>query len=97
VRRWLREKKIEADPFKSQVAAVSVGIVGSRPVLDLDYQNDSQASVDMNVVMNGEGDFIEVQASGEEATFSQAQLDKLLKLARKGILQLMQIQRKALG
>ena len=97
VRRWLREKKIEADPRKSQVAAVSVGIVGGRPVLDLDYQNDSRASVDMNVVMNGEGDFIEVQASGEEATFSRAQLDNLLKLARKGILQLMQIQHRALG
>lgn len=89
--------KLEESPIKSQVAAVSVGIVDGKPVLDLDYAKDSAASVDMNVVMNGAGDFIEVQASGEEATFSQTQLDKLLKLARKGIGQLMQVQRRALA
>jgi ribonuclease PH len=97
VQKLLKAKKIKEQPLKSQVAAVSVGIVDGRPTLDLDYEKDVRASVDMNVVMNGEGDFIEVQASGEEATFSQAQLDKLLKLARKGINQLMQIQRKVIG
>jgi len=96
VKKLMRSKKISASPLKSQVAAVSVGIVDGRATLDLDYKKDVSASVDMNVVMNGEGDFIEVQASGEEATFSQAQLDKLLKLARKGIVQLMQIQKRAL-
>lgn len=97
VQKLKRSGKLDANPIKSQVAAVSVGIVDGKPVLDLDYAKDSAASVDMNVVMNGEGDFIEVQASGEEATFSQAQLDKLLKLARKGIGQLMQIQKRALS
>jgi ribonuclease PH len=97
VRRLMRSGVIATDPLKSQVAAVSVGIVDGRPMLDLDYKKDSSASVDMNVVMNGHGDFIEVQASGEEATFSQAQLDKLLGLARKGITRLMQMQKKALA
>jgi ribonuclease PH len=97
VKKLIRSKKIGANPLKSQVAAVSVGIVDGRATLDLDYKKDSSASVDMNVVMNGEGDFIEVQASGEEATFSQAQLDKLLKLARKGITQLMQIQKRSIA
>ena len=97
VRKLMRSGAIAANPLKSQVAAVSVGIVDGRPMLDLDYKKDSSASVDMNIVMNGDGDFIEVQASGEEATFSQAQLDKLLKLARKGIVQLMQIQKRILA
>lgn len=96
IQKLLRQKKLASNPIKSQVAAISVGIVDGRPALDLDYEKDVRASVDMNVVMNDHGDFIEVQASGEEATFSQAQLDKLLDLARKGIVQLMQIQRKAL-
>ena len=97
VQKLHRAKKLSANPLKSQVAAVSVGVVDGQPMPDLDYQKDARASVDMNVVMNGEGDFIEVQASGEEATFSQTQLDKLLKLARKGITQLMQIQKRALA
>jgi ribonuclease PH len=79
------------------VAAVSVGMVDGRPVLDLDYIEDVDASVDMNVVMTGQGRFVEVQGSGEEATFSQEELDALVGLAKKGIGELRQRQRAALG
>jgi ribonuclease PH len=79
------------------VAAVSVGIVEGRPVLDLDYIEDVDASVDMNVVMTGAGRFVEVQGSGEEATFSQEELDALVRLARGGIEKLRSKQSGALG
>ncbi len=84
-------------PLKDSVAAVSVGLLGSQVLLDLDYQEDSQAQVDMNVVMTGSGRFVEVQGTGEEATFSREELDQLLKVAARGIGQLTQIQREALG
>jgi ribonuclease PH len=84
-------------PLADSVAAVSVGLVEGRPVLDLDYQEDAAASVDMNVVMTGGGRFIEVQGTGEESTFTQEELTALLKLARAGIDQLTTVQRKALG
>ncbi|HEX4142828.1 MAG TPA: ribonuclease PH [Pirellulales bacterium] len=83
--------------LRDSVAAVSVGIVDGRPVLDLDYVEDVDASVDMNVVLTGRGQFVEVQGSGEEATFSQDELDALVRLARGGIDQLRQRQREALG
>ena len=75
------------------VAAVSVGIVDGRPVLDLDYVEDTGASVDMNVVMTGQGRFVEVQGSGEEATFSQEELNALVGLAKTGIEKLRVAQR----
>ena len=84
-------------PLKDSVAAISVGIVDGRPTLDLDYQQDFAAAVDMNVVMTGEGRFIEVQGTGEEATFSEKELQALLKLAKKGIGELTEIQQKAIG
>jgi len=84
-------------PLRDSVAAVSVGIVDGRPVLDLDYREDFAATVDMNVVMTGSGQFVEVQGTGEEATFSEKQLAAMLKLARKGVGELIEIQRKALG
>jgi ribonuclease PH len=84
-------------PLRDSVAAVSVGIVGGEPTLDLDYEQDFAASVDMNVVMTGGGRFVEVQGSGEEATFSEKELAALLKLAKTGIAQLKEIQRQALG
>src|SRR4051812_1863448 len=71
-------------PLRNSVAAVSVGIVDGRPVLDLDYVEDAAATVDMNVVMTGDGRFVEVQGTGEEATFSEAELNSLVKLARTG-------------
>jgi len=84
-------------PLRDSVAAISVGLVDGRPTLDLDYQQDFAASVDMNVVMTGGGRFVEIQGTGEEATFDDQQLDALLKLARRGISQLTEIQRKTLG
>ncbi len=83
--------------LRDSVAAVSVGIVDGRPVLDLDYVEDVDASVDMNVVMTGKGQFVEVQGTGEEATFSEQELTAMLKLARRGIGELHKQQRKALG
>jgi ribonuclease PH len=79
------------------VTAVSVGIVDGRPVLDLDYAEDAAAAVDMNVVMTGGGRFIEVQGTGEEATFTEAELSAMLQLARAGIGNLLAAQRAALG
>jgi ribonuclease PH len=84
-------------PLTSSLAAISVGIVDGSPSLDLDYQRDSQADVDMNVVMTGAGRFIEIQGTGEEATFDDDQLASLLKLAKQGIVDLTRIQREALG
>lgn len=88
---------LAANPLRDSVAAISVGIVEGRPVLDLDYVEDVQAEVDMNVVMTGEGRFVEVQGTGEEATFSDEELAALLKLARGGVAEIREIQRKALG
>ncbi len=84
-------------PLLSPVAAVSVGLVDGRPVLDLDYQEDSAAAVDMNVVMTGAGRLVEVQGTGEEATFSEDELLAMLKLARHGIGKLIDAQKSALG
>jgi ribonuclease PH len=84
-------------PLLDSVAAVSVGIVDGRPILDLDYAEDSAAAVDMNVVMTGGGRFVEVQGTGEEATFTEDELTAMLKLARRGIGELVAAQRKALG
>jgi ribonuclease PH len=84
-------------PLRDSVAAVSVGIVNNKATLDLDYAQDFAAHVDMNVVMTGKGQFVEIQGTGEEATFSQAQLMELLALARQGIEELTAIQRKVLG
>lgn len=79
------------------LAAISVGIVEGKPVLDLDYHEDVDASVDMNVVMTGGGKFVEVQGTGEEATFDRRELDSLLDLATGGIKQLQMQQRAVLG
>jgi ribonuclease PH len=83
-------------PLIDSVAAVSVGIVGGEPVLDLDYREDSTAAVDMNVVMTGRGRFVEVQGTGEKTTFSDDELQALLTLARKGVARLTEIQKEAL-
>jgi ribonuclease PH len=92
----LREGWLSESPVKEGVAAVSVGLVNGRPVLDLDYLDDSAADVDMNVVMTSSGRFVEVQGTGEGTTFSQAELDRLLKLASRGIKQLLATQEEAL-
>jgi ribonuclease PH len=79
----------------NQIGAVSVGLVDSEALLDLDYEEDSSAEVDMNVVMRGDGQLIEVQATAERAAFSREQLDRLIDLAAAGIEQLAAVQRKA--
>ncbi len=84
-------------PLVDSVAAVSVGLVEGQAVLDLDYAQDVAAAVDMNVVMTGSGRFVEVQGTGEEATFSEDELHALLRLARGGITQLTALQRQAMG
>ena len=79
------------------MAAISVGIVEGQRLLDLDYSEDVAAEVDMNVVMTGGGRFVEVQGTGEEATFSEDELTAMLALARRGLEQIREIQRHALG
>ena len=89
----LRAKQlIKTDPIYGAVAAVSVGIVGGEPVLDLDYSEDSQAETDMNVVMNDAGAFIEVQGTAEGHAFRRHELDALLNLAASGISRLFELQ-----
>lgn len=82
---------------RDSVAAVSVGICDGEPVLDLDYEEDRDADVDMNLVMTGNGKFVEVQGTGEESTFSRSQMDALLKLGGLGIEKITQQQKKALS
>jgi len=95
VKRWLKEGRLTEDPLCHQIAAVSVGIVEDTPVLDLCYQEDSRAQVDMNLVMNEEGAFIELQGTGEGRAFSREELDALLGLGTKGIRKLMELQQEA--
>lgn len=89
--------KLPHTPVKRRVAAVSVGVIGGEPRLDLDYDEDVTAEVDMNVVMSSEGEFVEVQGTGEHGTFDRSQLDQLLDLAIAGIRQLDAAQTKALS
>lgn len=89
--------KLKAIPLKDQIAAISVGIVDGDAVLDLDYNEDSAADVDMNVVMTGSGEFVELQGTGEEATFDRNQLEQMLELADSGIKNLLAAQRAAIG
>jgi ribonuclease PH len=84
-------------PITDSIAAVSVGMVQGQVLLDLDYPEDVRADVDMNVVMTGQGRYVELQGTGEEATFTQTELDALLSLARQGIADLTGYQRQALG
>jgi ribonuclease PH len=88
---------IRKDPVHGQIAAVSVGIVGDTPVLDLDYAEDSSAETDMNVVMNDGGAFIEVQGTAEGHAFRRDELDAMIGLAEKGIRGLMELQERALN
>ncbi len=95
---WMRDKgMIDALPVKDFVAAVSVGIYGGVPVLDLDYPEDSACQTDMNVVMTGAGRFVEVQGTAEGEPFARGELEQLLELAARGIAELIAHQRRALG
>lgn len=100
--KWMKESgRIETIPVKHFVSAVSVGIVGTddgdQIVLDLPYAEDSVAKVDMNIVMTDQGEYIEVQGTGEDSPFRQSQLDEMILLAAKGCRELNQIQREILG
>ncbi|RRD57351.1 ribonuclease PH [Comamonadaceae bacterium OH2545_COT-014] len=97
VQTLLARQELAASPILQPVAAVSVGIVGGVPLLDLDYDEDSACDTDMNVVMTGAGQFVEVQGTAEGATFSRAEMDALLALAEKGITELIARQRAALA
>ena len=95
---WLAASgRVDASPVRRRVAAVSVGVVDGIARLDLDYDLDVRAEVDMNVVMSSEGQFVEVQGTGEHGTFDRVQLDRLLDLATRGIADLAEMQRKALA
>jgi len=97
VKKLIAENKIINNPILAGVAAVSVGIVAGQPLLDLCYTEDVAASVDMNLVMNSAGEFIELQGSGEEATFTDAQLADLLALGKIGIRDLLAAQQQAIS
>jgi ribonuclease PH len=85
VQKLLDEGRLKESPLTDSVAAVSAGLFDDTPFLDLAYVEDKDAQVDFNIVMTGQGRFVEVQGTGEESTFSQAQLDQLLALAQKGL------------
>jgi ribonuclease PH len=90
-------KAIKKPALRDFVAATSVGILHNRPILDLCYEEDSRAEVDMNIVMTGAGKFVEVQGTSERTPFDDSQLAELLALARKGIVELQEAQRQALA
>jgi ribonuclease PH len=95
--RLVAAKKMAGHPLTGQCAAISVGIVDALPLLDLDYSEDVRAEVDMNVVMTGEGRFVEVQGTAEGAAFSRGELDDLLGLAEHGITEIFALQREVLA
>lgn len=95
--RLVQEKILPASPLRCWVAAVSVGIVGSELVLDLSYEEDSRAQVDLNAVFTDRGDLVEIQGTAEGRPFSQKQLGELLALGRQGIEQILRIQKDALA
>ena len=92
INKLLEAGTLKENPLKPNVAAISVGIVGGQPVLDLDYIEDSDAEVDMNVIMNAAGEYVEVQGTGEESTYTRKQLNQLLDLAEKGIDEIIALQ-----
>ena len=97
VQRWLSRGIIETDPVRDAVAAVSAGIVEGRVLLDLCYEEDSKADVDMNFVMTGSGKFVEVQGTAESVPFTRSQMERMTEVARQGIRELVKAQKKALA
>ena len=96
-RGWLKAGAVEQTPVVDSVAAVSVGIVDGKVLLDLNYQEDSRAEVDMNVVMTGSGKFIEVQGTAESLPFTKSKLDRMTEIAGEGIQELLKAQKKVLA
>ena len=94
LRRLVEFRALKKMPLRDYVAATSVGMVGGAPMLDLCYEEDARADVDMNVVMTGAGQFVEVQATAEQTPFDDAQMAQLIALARAGVAQLIELQKK---
>ena len=94
---WVKNRVVAVNPVKDAVAAVSVGIVDGQVYLDLCYEEDSRAEVDMNIVMTGSGKFIEVQGTAEHEPFSKSQMEGLTSTAQKGIKDLLKLQKKIIG
>ena len=97
VRVWRERGILSADPVKDAVAAVSIGIVDGKILLDLCYEEDSKADVDMNFVMTGSGKFIEVQGTAESAPFTKKQMERMAEIAHQGIKELLQAQKKVIA
>jgi ribonuclease PH len=97
VHKLVAERKLISSPILGPVAAVSVGIIQGTPLLDLEYVEDVSCDTDMNVVMTGAGHYVEVQGTAEGAAFTRAEMDELLRLAEKGIAELVELQRRALS
>lgn len=97
VKKLMKGRVLSVNPIVSNVAAISVGIVRGTPMLDLMYTEDSAAEVDMNVVMNGKGEFVEVQGTGEEATYTRKELNELIDLAEVGIKEITRLQNEIIG
>lgn len=93
----IKDGLIAEDPFKDSIAAISVGIYKEQEILDLNYPEDRDASVDFNVVITGSGDFVEVQGTGEESVFSRVQLDRMLELAGTGCKSIESLQKQAIN
>jgi ribonuclease PH len=96
-RRLVREKKLDSSPMRKLVAAVSAGVLNDQTIVDLNYEEDKLVTVDFNLVATEDGEFVELQGSGEEATFAQSQLDEMLALGRRGIGELIGAQRTVLA
>jgi ribonuclease PH len=97
VARWLTKGILSADPITDAVAAVSVGIIDGKILLDLSYEEDSRAAVDMNFVMTGSGKFVEVQGTAESAPFTSKQMERMTEMAQEGIRELVKMQKKVLA
>lgn len=95
-RHWVKSGIIEKTPVRDSVAAVSIGVVDGKVLLDLNYQEDSRAEVDMNIVMTGSGKFIEVQGTAEHVPFTKKKLDRMTEIAQQGIRELLRIQKTVL-
>lgn len=94
---WKTAGRIKTNPLFGQVAAISVGLVEGRLMLDLDYEEDSNAEIDMNVVMNAKGEIVEIQGTGEQVSFSRDRLNEFLDVAEEGIKVLLAAQKDVLG
>jgi ribonuclease PH len=97
VRRWLERGIVSSNPIKDAVAAVSIGMVDGKVLLDLCYEEDSKAEVDMNFVMTGSGKFIEVQGTAESAPFTRRQMERMSEVAQQGIKELIKAQKRVIA